>query len=831
YLAGQSRMAMLELARFKERCCLSGLALYGQQVTPDAVVQGFPDSPEGNLGVTRFKELCCLRGLPLNGRQVTPEVVVKEYQAVNATLEIARFKQECCLRGVVLNGQQVTPDEVVKDYQAAKATLEIARFKAECCLRGLLLNGRRVTPDAVVRAFPDRTEGKLGIARFKEQCCLRGLLLKGQQVTPDAVVSDYRAARATLELVRFKEQCCLKGLMLNGRQVTTDEVVRGFQALNATLELVRFKAECSLRGLLLNGQQVTPEAVVRDFPNTLEGKLGIARFKAECCLRGLAMNGQQVRPDAVVQSYPDSPEGKLGIARFKEQCCLRGLLLNGQQVTPESVVKGYQRGGWLLERAIFYSQLALNARELSSVCLDRHQVLAAFDEGRGDHSSKQARYLIQQLQQSQGDDSEAQDVLQEARQILEKVSVRDDEQDRLQCILTFMAMQHGLTIDDQGVSAEQVLRSIKTLRHSFQNDRIHFFFLAHCYITGRSVDGQEIRKDQVLDCLQRFPEGSRLRHALGTWFEQYSSEANIQTKPKVPQLNALTLETLEIIQGINDSYHSPPILITGSYARYLQNRCSSFNDIDLICTTEGVARTLFGKLHALATGTDPEIPKSLTIWQVQGCPAIRLAKAYNIHLSDGDLGTRVLGLQVSIDGRVTDADGTRLAVHVPGVARPVWCLSFAEETRLLNDTLEYLVDNLDPLTGQLQHGEAFYIPRTLLFNAPRNRDERIYGLLMRCLLTLNKAVLFIALHSENRPDSSQPEAGQHNAEHHAKHHTEEQRLHTLAALLHTKLHRHACCHDFVRSLIDWLSRDHPVNNDGIERKELVNTLLAILHYQ
>ena len=155
-----------------------------------------------------------------------------------------------------------------------------------------------------------------------------------------------------------------------------------------------------------------------------------------------------------------------------------------------------------------------------------------------------------------------------------------------------------------------------------------------------------------------------------------------------------------------------------------------------------------------------------------------------------------------------------MAVHVPGVARPVWCLSFAEETSLLNDTLEYLADNLDPLTGQLKNGEVFYIPRTILFNAPRNRDERIYGLLMRSLLTLNQAVLFIRLHSEYRPDSQLK--------------AETQRLHTLAALVHTKLHHHAWCLDFVRSVNDWLATTHPVDDDGIRRKELVNSLLAMM---
>ncbi|WP_175404862.1 hypothetical protein, partial [Endozoicomonas atrinae] len=71
-------------------CCLRGLLLTPdgkqkpEQVTPDAVVKDFPDSPEGKLGIARFKEQCCLRGLLLtpDGKQkpeqVTPDAVVKD---------------------------------------------------------------------------------------------------------------------------------------------------------------------------------------------------------------------------------------------------------------------------------------------------------------------------------------------------------------------------------------------------------------------------------------------------------------------------------------------------------------------------------------------------------------------------------------------------------------------------------------------------------------------------------------------------------------------------------------------------------------------------------
>ncbi|MGI2027404.1 hypothetical protein [Endozoicomonas acroporae] len=954
-----SPQGKLGRARFKSECCLKGLMLNGQPVSPDAVVKDFPDSPEGKLGIARFKEECCMRGLALNGQPVSPDAVVKDFpDNPKGRLGIARFKAECCLKRLPLNGRQITPEAVVKGYQAVGARLELARFKAECCLRDLPLNGLRVTPEEVVEDYPGSPEGKRGVAHFQEECCLRGLPLNGQQVSPDTVVNGYRANKSVLGLAHFMEQCWLRGLALNGQPVRPDAVFKSFpdNDTGGKLGRARFKELCCLKGTVLNGRQVTPDEVIEDY-QSVNAILELARFKAECCLRNLIVKGQQVTPDTVVRDYK-AARATLELGRFKAECCLRGLRLNGQQVTPDAVVKDYERGGWLLERAIFYSRLALNARELNGSYLDNLKVLEAFNEAPGNHAARQIEYLMHRLQQPQRYDesNDAQDVIQKAWQLLDSILIKDKQQ-RLRCILIFMAMQNELTIDHQRLSAEQVLHSIQTLRPSFQNSRIYFFFLKHCYITGQPVYGRIIQRHQVLECLKGFPEGSKLRHALGRGLEQclretgtvnkflfnpenavacacdswyryaasashhaasvavrieypvsYRPELNRQTtdnfrsgflpghgnrystncvnnagygyggqlpdvipileypgrrekavegsvansgrehpfpyQPReywyetekaentfttgragcpdhqVPQLNALTLRTLEIIQVINDAYPYPPILITGSYARYLQNRCSSFNDIDLICTAEEPARALFGQLRALNTDRDSEIPKSVIIGPVPGCPVIKLPKAFNIHLTDGDLGAKAMGLQVSVDDRVAHQNKARLAIHVPGVEKPVWCLSFAEETRLLNDTLKFLTENLDPLTEQLQKGAAFALPRTILFNTPQNTSDRIYGLLIRSLLTLNKARQFIALHSQGNPEKPYDRTYQLQEE--------PRRLYALTQNLHMKLLSHVWRKGFEHRVNGWLSAFQPVNDYQFKKKEFVKTLLALM---
>ena len=73
------------------------------------------------------------------------------------------------------------------------------------------------------------------------------------------------------------------------------------------------------------------------------------------------------------------------------------------------------------------------------------------------------------------------------------------------------------------------------------------------------------------------------------------------------------------------------------------------------------------------------------------------------------------------------------------------CLSFIRETAMMCDAVAYLTEHLDALTTQLYDGISFIIPRTILFNFPQTSEQRIFGLLMRCLMTLHKAKQFQAI--------------------------------------------------------------------------------------
>ncbi|MBO9482301.1 hypothetical protein [Salinisphaera sp. G21_0] len=374
-------------------------------------------------------------------------------------------------------------------------------------------------------------------------------------------------------------------------------------------------------------------------------------------------------------------------------------------------------------------------------------------------------------------------------------------------------------------------------------------FKAECCLRGLPLNGQPVTPDEVYKDFMESPAGSEeitlfntKRYLNGHLLadrqvdpgddpegyaastSQHQASAAVRSElplsdNQVPQLNVLTRRALEMIQEINESYNTPPILITGSYARFLQNRCTSFKDIDIICSTEDSAMKLFKKMQALKEALDIDrdlgANDNIFISPMPGCRAIQLPKAYTIHPKDSSSDIPGPGLMVSIDGRVINGHAAPLAISTPGVERPLWCLSFAEETRLLNDTLEHLIENLNPLTVELNQGPAFELPRTILFGFPKNGKERIYGLLVRALLTLDKARQFISIFAEEEPD------GQLQAQ--------RQRLHALAAILQRKLSRHICRSDFECRVSCWLSTVPHVSNYEIKRMEFITSLLKMMH--
>ena len=826
----QAINAKLELALFKQQCCLKKIKCNGQLIMPDVVLDDFPNNHKGHIAATRFKAKCCQRGLRLNGQRVTTEMVVGDFQALGAIIELARFLEHCCMTGRQLHGRPVPPEMVIEHLQKANVGLDLAHFLEQCCFKGLrvALDKQKqpalISADEVVKAFFRCRASIEALSFFKTECCLRGLLLDGQLVSTKMVLSDLGKTVSTISGARFMASCHLKGLYLDGQRISAKSVLGKFpHSLQGQLAMARFKSQCCLCGQIPGEQPITPEEVLASFPTDQKGQLararftsdacllglrvhgqlitteatiqefqhvregglvGIARFKTECCLRGLPLHGQQVTPEEVLIACQKA-DAPLELARFKEDCCLNGWQLNGRSITPEEVVHDYEQKGWKLERAIFIAHLARRGLCLYGNRVDDAQVLATYDSLLADQSPRKTEYLILRLNNITHLQAsvEANQILNQAWQIMECGGVRDDHSRHLRCLLMLLAWRYGLTVGMEQPSLEQVWASVNALRECFSKTCLHFFFLVFCRHTGHRLHGLQVQEEQIISTLKQLP--AQLRYALECWldgryynppyqnnrlfkllvqlpFPESCSRSNrpdfagqheadnidssttqsaqpwpslVQPSLTMPAIGQPATTVLDIVNDINKRNNHPVLLINGSFSHYLQGISATFKDVDIIGTEESI-KQLSDQLATVQMRH--ETGSGLRVRPIPGCARLQLPDSMRI--TGAQSGHAELGIQACICPRVMPNDV--LAVHLPGENEPVMCLSFISETALINDNVTYLTENLDILTTQLYDDASFIVPRTIVFNYPQTTEERVFGLLMRCLMTLNKAKQF-----------------------------------------------------------------------------------------
>ena len=853
----QALGAHLEQSRFRDLCHQHSLPLEGQPVSPEAVVKSY--RTHGAITeLLHFRAWCCLSGQKLHGKRISPESVLAGFRgSQDERLNIGHFKSKCCLAGLRLDGQPVTAEEVIEQFPSSQSgKVAVAYFKEQCCLRGLRVYGEPVTPESVLQSFGRYQKNKLAIGLFKQECCLRGLRAYGKLMAPREVVNQFPSTiEGRLGVARFLELCCLKGLLLDDRPVTPETVVASFPPNhNGKLGKARFLQRCCLNGISLHGASVATETVLSALQET-RFKPSLATFLADCFVRNRCINGKWLTAKAVLDEYPQNRAGRLQMTKFNKQCCLHGLKQYGRLVTPEQVVKVYDEEDWMAEKAVFFAQLALHAKTLNGNHLTNAEVLAAFDQAPGDNTTRKIEFLTHRLMALPQDCDEAVATFEQAWRLITSAPVKDELHGYQLCILQFLAMRYALIVYQKPVLPDQVWQSIKTLRDSFINTRLQFHFLAYCYLNNLHLEGQPVTSEQVLARLDQLPQ-CKLRKALASWFAQihHNPSANILdhliktsggilskpvTSGKRPKrvdvyiedpygpgpfpcqvteyfdeppaapllLSTQTRMALQVMQSIR------PLCITGSFSRCLQGIDRSFNDIDMLATVESInllVSRLTCQLNTQETSAD--IHCNVFAQMLPGSAELKLPAAFSITVTEGDYGHKVILLQASVYSAKQLNALERVELPVVGTDTRLNCLPFLGEVGLMADTLRHLISNLDPLTEQLNDGIIFPIPRTLLFNAPQHPQERIFALLMRCLLTLNKARQFCTTLSAGQKTGQDARAMALSV------------LQGLGRRLQQKLQDHHDREPLMTALNQWLSAPHPVS----QKQAFVRSLLMLL---
>ena len=846
--------ARLEVARFLEECYWKGISVEHGPVSAERVADSFQVA-NAHLELARFRADCCLKGHLLHNHPVSPEVVIDSFPAnYQGRSALARFKVKCCLDGFLLHGRPISPEEVFSHFPRHQESKMVkAHFLEECFLRNIAVNGQLVTAESVLLSFPNTPDGQTSLARFRENCCLKGLRISGRLVSPESVMSSFPDNRkGRISRARFTEKCAIRGLWLFGQPIGTHDVLMGYpDTPEGRLAAGRFQEDCLFKGLMVRGKALTAEAVFKALD---EHALAKACFQAECCLRSLPLHGRPVTPDTVVAAYPKNLDGQKQLSHFKRQCCLNNLPLAGKSVQPEPLVYELEQKNMLLEKACFYAELALQARKLNGKELSNDQVLDAFNQLKIDYSIKKVYFLMQRLIALPELDhrQESQATFEQAWQILADNPLKDERFRYQRCVLLFLAMKHALPLADQPVTPDTVWQSITALRDSFGNTRLQFYFLADCYFADTALDGQPVSEQQVLGSLKKLLPG-RLRLALSCWFEELcrrpcktdtlnrvlpppgTAQPRPSRRPKRIDVHIKGRYTggpfpYEVVEHFDDPLRLDPTLIssqtrkalgiirgmrglclTGSFSRWLQGVGSSFNDIDMMASRETIT-TLVAHLTKQLGNQESEADISCKVLarEAPGCPQLHLNPMVTITLSEGDLGQKVSVLQASVYPPDTIDNLNTITAAIPGEHGTISCLTYVAEVKLLNDTLHFLADQLDDLTTQLLSGPGFTIPRTILFNYPQHRQECVFALLMRCLLTLNKAKQFTALLACSDPAALLPE------------------LRTRGRSLHTRLLGHAHREPFIAALTHWLARPSPRNTSLDNKRTFIRSLLAMV---
>ena len=890
--------ASLELLRFKAQCYLKAIPLFGQQLLPEAVTAAF-ESVAATMELARFKAQCCLTGLWLHGHPIAPAEVINAFPpSQKGKLEAALFKAQCCLKGLLIGELTVSPEAVLADFQALAARLEEANFKAQCCLAHRCIEGQAVTPRAVLDTFPPSPAGQRAAACFTMACCWQGLA----QASPSTVVDTLANTKALTELAYFKEQCCLNGLHLAERMINPEEVISAYQAANVPLKAMRFQAQCCLKGLFIRGQHISLESIVSNIPKTQPGTQQLTRIKAQCYLQGINLFGRpvnirdvvsdfqiartplewaqfqeacclrgldEVSPETVANNY-QAINAPRELAQFKQQCCLLGLLLYGKPVAPETVLEQYERDGWLLEQAVFTAQLALKARKVNGKHLSHCEVLEAFRRVPGNCVTQLLDYLIQRLHAVPRLDysDEAEAIFTRAWQLISDLPVKNNQSRLHKCRLRYLALQYAFWVDDQMMSADQVMQPIKALGNSFLKTRLRGAILAHCHRTQQTLYGQKVTRTQVLECLDKLPGGA-MRETLTQWLKELCTPSSthkpdhgndpqsslitggkFQPKYRRPQVIPLSgnherVKRVSVlvsdlyadgdlfsclVEYPDDGVCAAPVYadqltqltrtalkliqgndqlcITGECSHYLQGTGKTFNHIDVIGSEAAIER-LIATATAQLSRTNPAVPTDVFALAVPAIPQLHQPTTIHITLIQGELASQTTVLRAHVHPVAKVTSLARVLVTAPEIDQPLQCLSLSAEAMLMNTTLSHLIDSLDRLTTQLADQQSVaHVPMvpTILFKNFARQEDRVCSLLVHCLLTLNKAQQLASIEGPQQAE-----------------------LIRLSEILLTRLQSHGYREQLVTSLTEWLKTARHNSHYRADRYDVMQNLLATLN--
>lgn len=748
--------------------------------SPDKVFHSFRDNAEENHQKSYFAFKCLINSIPI---AISPDIPLQDFVANllitnNMPNERARLMKFCFLSGIPLFGHHQKIEDIIEFYNSAKIDeVHLLRFLMSCCLKGFSLDNKAIDPNSLIQRASIIKGGSLYIDKFKAECLLAGFIdikveeiidhfdqhpentkvhakiLKSlffskhrQSITARDVIDKYKSANDDLNLACFMAKCCIDRIPVNNNLITYEEVLNFFPKNNydASLKKYDFIFSYLLSGGKIKDNKYTFESII---DQCLKKKLynSVTHFYSQLALNSIPINGKLVTQDFFIDYC------KSHITYNNEEPILYFITRINQIERQDLISAGspeQQEISNLVTTALSFIDKNMHIKTITTWRLECILYFAAFKynliiDGNVVTSSTMNKKL----------DEQPDSFLTYSNKIL---------------FLSY-CIKNGITID--GYPSSYLQEKIDTLLNFFPiNSRS--YNLAHSLTTNSNVPKSSISDHKVIDhtaqlaisfdnsesevnddrvnsnqtSLISAETSFSLRNTLKT--NQSATAQHQPEKSLIPEAhkiknltlsNPLYYEILTLITQFNKNSDIPKIIISGSFSRLLQNISDDFKDIDLIFANQSVIDEFLMLLRAALSQNMEHSDLQFSCYVSPEVEILNIPKTHFFKATEGILGEVVVDVNLNVaNNEFQPSDISKVDIEDSG--HVLHTLSLTSEVNYIIEGITYWKENLNTIIDQILDDPQLIIQRTILFNYAANDQERIYGLLVRCLLSLDVAI-------------------------------------------------------------------------------------------
>lgn len=732
---------------FAYECLMNNIRLI---VDKDTQLQDFVASQlkESNLIVelNKVKRFCFLRGIPLHRRHQQLNVIVEQCRQTSKITKTAK--------------------------ESAARQLYLTRFLMTCCLKGFRLNNVALDPNALIAEAEKIEGGGSFVGKFKMECLQAGFFhtpVKEILAYFDEDLTSKKIKASVMEKLFFSKY---------RDQIKAIDLADTYKSNNQMIEFACFMARCCVEEIPVGVNQPKFEEVLCYFPeNNYLSDYKKYEFIFSYLLAGRKVENNKYTVESVIKECEGLKFYNL-IASFYSQLSLNSIPVNGKQITPDFIENYCQKHSvwynliisYFVGRAVQIEQDGLrltgfpDTKELSKII---KTALSFINKQTNIENNKIWNYRCTLYFMSFKYQLKINDEIVTFHTMIEKLNEQLDSFFVMYQKIKFFSYCFKNDISTDGYSANEIKGEINKILDFFPKFS-KSYSLANSLLENGGY-GDSVIKNAITDHTLEFNFSSKFIKISNVEIDNLNTstlpkkifkinnifESNypstIESKqdqlrfPETHRVQDLALsnpihyEILTMIASFNQNHKTPRIIITGSFSRFLQNVTNHFNDIDLICDNQSTKDEFIFMLRTNLPRKTEYDDLTFSCYYSPEIAVLNVPSTYFFRAAEGVMNNIVVDVNLIVDGsKLQKFNISEIKIENPCLS--LHAFSFASEIGAITQGLMFLVENLDSLVEQVLADPALIIPRTILFNYPESNEERVYGLLVRYLLSLEKAI-------------------------------------------------------------------------------------------